>query len=161
MSEELERWHYLGGQRHEGYLSDCPTCCEDRRVGGQKFGKATGGPEESLCGEEEDLATGSFREPTEDVKNVAGAGEDQLHAWAQHVRGVGRSRQSAYAEALSLAGMQFVAWRDVFPVTVDAVLVGRGEPPLSPREVQILGWFGDGFAAFLAETQRIAREGGR
>lgn len=123
--------------------------------------RATHPPEESVCGEEEALAAGSFAEPTEDVKAVSGAGADQLHAWAQHVRGVGRSRQSAYAEALSLAGMQFVAWRDVFPVTVDGVLVGKGEPPLSPREVQILGWFGDGFAAFLQETQRIARDGGR
>jgi hypothetical protein len=115
-----------------------------------------------LCGEEEALAAGSFAEPTEAVKTVGGAGEipEQLRQWSLHVRGVARSRQKAYAEALSLAQMQFTAWRDVFPVAYDAAMRKQGAPVLSSREVQMLDWFAAGYAEFLREVQQIARNGG-
>jgi hypothetical protein len=114
-------------------------------------------PEESLCGEEEALAAGSFGDPASDT----GPLPDQLHAWAQHVRGVGRSRQKAYAEALSLAQKQFAAWQEAFPVAFSAAATERGWAPLQGREEEVLGMFSAGFSAFLGETSRIAKEGGR
>jgi hypothetical protein len=119
--------------------------------------------EETLCGEEESFIAGSFAEPTEQMKNVAGETPipEQLHAWAQHVRGVGRSRQKAYAEALSLAAMQFTAWRDAFPVAYNAAMEKAGNPHLNDRETQMLAWFSVGYQEFLREVQTIAQEGGR
>jgi hypothetical protein len=110
-------------------------------------------PEESLCGEEEALAAGNFPPAEETVP-------EQLRMWRAHVRGVARSRQKAYAEALSLAQMQFTAWRDVFPVAYDAAMRKQGGAALNEREVQMLDYFAAGYAEFLREVQQIARNGG-
>lgn len=148
MSDDgLERWHYLGGQRHEGYRSDCAVCVprtpEDRQSP----------PEEALCGEEEDLAAGNVPPAEEAVP-------EQLRMWSAHVRGVARSRQKAYAEALSLAQMQFAAWCAAFPVAYGEAMVKSGGPPMNDREAQLLAWFSAGYEAFLREVHAIARNGG-
>lgn len=116
-------------------------------------------PEESLCGEEEALAAGSFDDETLEQGSPARLPE-QLESWRRHVRGVGRSRQKAYAEALSLAMMQFVAWQDVFPVAYDAAMAEQGQPPINAREAQMLMFFGKGYQEFLREVHHIAKEGG-
>jgi len=121
--------------------------CGKSLLGGEPLGvQAQAPPEESLCGEEEDLAVGAVPE--------------QLRVWRQHVRGVARSRQKAYAEAFSLAQMQFDAWRKAFPVAYDQAADAQGQPRLTTREAQMLGYFGVGYAEFLQEVGQIARDGG-
>lgn len=113
-------------------------------------------PEESLCGEEEALAAGSFGDPQDE----AGPLPAQLRAWSLHVRGVARSRQKAYYEALLLAQMQFDAWQKAFPLAYAQAAEVRGTLPLNAREREILDMYAAGFAGFLNETLRIARDGG-
>lgn len=113
-------------------------------------------PEESLCGEEEALAAGSFGDPEEDSAPLP----EQLRAWSVHVRGVARSRQKAYYEALSLAQMQFLAWQKAFPKAFALAAKERGWEPIGGREEEVLAMFSAGFAGFLNETLRIARDGG-
>lgn len=113
-------------------------------------------PEESLCGEEEDLAAGNV----DDEPMNPAALPAQLRAWSQHVRGVARNRQRAYAEALSLAEMQFRAWATAFPIAYNRAMAEQGAPPLNAREAQMLEYFAAGYAEFLREVTQIARNGG-
>jgi len=106
-----------------------------------------------LCGEEEDLASGS-------VPESPAAVPEQLRLWRAHVRGVARNRQRAYAEALSLAQMQFTAWCDAFPIAYNAAMAEGGQPTLNDREAQMLSWFSVGYERFLAEVHQIAKDGG-
>lgn len=142
-------------EEKEGYNTD-PTLRPGDYDGTTPDRPISGPSEESLCGEEEALAAGSFGDPEDESAPLP----EQLRQWARHVRGVGRSRQSAYAEALSLAQMQFAAWQQAFPLAYAQAAEAREGLPLNAREREILDMYAAGFRSFLAETHRIAKAGG-
>lgn len=113
-------------------------------------------PEQSLCGEEEALAAGSFGDPPDEAGPPA-LDHAKLVEWERHCRGVGRNRATAYADALRLAQMQFEAWQGVFPGVADTAFRARGLPLLNQREQEILMYYSAGFAAFLRDTLQIAQ----
>jgi hypothetical protein len=158
MSEQLERWHYLGGQRHSGYLSDCAVCVEHRRVGGQKFGKDAS-PEESLCGEEEALVTGHeevVTEVPEGGQGPAGEPDPTMAEWVRHCRGVGKNRARAYADALLLVEKQFDAWRQAFPHVAEEAFRQQQREAVTPREREMLTYYAAGFGAVLRDLLAAA-----
>lgn len=116
-------------------------------------------PEESLCGEEEDLVTGGGGDPDPGPLPSSGG----LEQWKAHCRAVGRSRVKAYDEAFSLVQAQLTAWMRVYPEQYDLLArraqeAGLEGAPLTEAQKTVLATFGGGFAGFLRELRRVTQD---
>lgn len=135
----------------------CPNCLT-MPEGVPCLGCAPQPPEESLCGEEELLASGNGPVPPSgpDLE----AGREALEMWRRHCRSVGRNRVRAYDEAFRLVEMQLVEWATVFPAAADEQLPTQGLSPLSDREKFIVALALGGLSGWLAEVRRVAQDAG-
>lgn len=127
--------------------------CGKSLLGGAPLGEqAQSPPEESLCGEEEDLVTSVMNEaPTPGPGMDAG-----LQLWEQHCRTVGRNRCRAYVEAFSLALAQLAAWGRVFPAVAEEKFREVRGTGVSPEAREMVGYYTAGYAAFLRDVIAIA-----
>lgn len=106
-------------------------------------------PEESLCGEEEDLVTGAVPDPQEITEGLA--------RWAAYCRRVGRNRVRAYDEAFALVQKQVDAWTRRFPASWDEVAQGRGLAPLNARERALVQMYARGLLGLLRELRAAGK----
>lgn len=143
-------------------------------------------PEESLCGEEENLVTGNVldlgvaeklaahydtTDTSEEMKNAEwvdprpsppppadGVPWGQgSEAWLRHCQQVGRNRCRAYDEAFGLVEAQLSAFVRLWPVLADAAGAQPGARPPTPVEMAAAQAFGEGFLGFVRHLRAVTQ----